>query len=65
MLNCSDIQLLYTKFLAVCKYFIRSFIPSRIVTLGQDPYYITPLVKYLLRNDTGFERMIELTLLIN
>jgi hypothetical protein len=50
LLDCFDIQLLYTRFLAVCKYLVSSCIPSKTVTLGtREPEYITPLVKSLLR----------------
>jgi hypothetical protein len=50
LLNCTDIRLLYTRFLAICKYFIHCSIPTRTVTLRhRDPDYVTPYVKYLLR----------------
>ena len=50
LLQCTDIRLVYTRFLAVCKYLINACIPSRTVTLRcNDPYYITPFIKYLLR----------------
>jgi hypothetical protein len=50
ILDCYDIDLLYTKFLVVCKYLIHLCIPVRTVTLGlRDPDFINPFVKYLLR----------------
>jgi hypothetical protein len=50
LLNCSGIRLLYTRFLAICKYCVHCSIPTRTVTLRpRDPDYVTPYVKYLLR----------------
>ena len=50
LLECFNIQILYTRFLAVCKYLISASIPVKTITMWtRDPEYITPLVKGLLR----------------
>lgn len=48
---------LYDTFVTTVKYCIRQCIPTKTVTLRQsEPYYITPLVKSLLRERNKFRR---------
>ena len=48
--NCLSVDEIYDKFVEICTELINNNIPMRTVTLGRnDPYFVSPLVKTLLR----------------